>query len=121
VDTATVIQQVLEWLKNVGTFVVENGWRIAMRQVYLYGFLDLVWFIILSITGASLLIPSINYLKDCEKNDNYYDPEDNPLPIFGIVFGGVFITLAIFIGVSSIRWFVNPEWYAIKLIIDQVK
>ena len=109
--TATIVQQVLDWLTTVGKFVAENGWRIAMRQVYVYGLMDLVGGILAMAGGWILLKLGLKIEK--EDDNKLWEPQ----VIFGILllFGGI---ISAFL---SIRFFANPEWYAIQLIINQVK
>jgi hypothetical protein len=109
--TVTIVQQVLDWLTNVGKFVAENGWRIAMRQVYVYGFMDLLGGILGMIGGGILLKIGIKIEK--EDDNKIWEPQ--------IIFGALILIAGIISAFLSIRFFVNPEWYAIQLIINQVK
>ena len=118
-NTATIVQQVLDWLTNVGKFVAENSWRIAMRQVYVYGGMDVLVGVLLSVGGFISLKLGLKTAKENGWDDGNYT--DNVPAYLGVILGSFAIAIGIGVLVASIRFFVNPEWYAIQLIVNQVK
>ena len=117
-DTASVVQQVLAWLQNVGTFVATNAWRIAMRQVYFYGFMDLLLGTIFLVAGFIFWHKSSKKVKEDGWDNRRYD-FISPQSALAVVAVGCIIAGLISM-LCSIRFFWNPEWYAISLIIQQV-
>jgi hypothetical protein len=118
--TSSIVQQVLDWLKTTGTFVAQNGWRIAMRQVYFYGAMDITLGIILLVSGTMLFLRGEKQTK--QTGGDWFDVDGSITARFGWGFIGTILLIAAVITLlCSIRFFFNPEWYAIQLIISQVK
>ena len=121
-NTATIVQQVLDWFTNVGKFVVENGWRIAMRQVYFYGAMDIIAGVLVTALGSiGVTIGLKSAQKNGWKTPARYEDDDNFFAIMMTVIGSLIIIFGVVTLLSSVRFFYNPEWYAIDLIIKQVK
>ena len=89
--------------------IAPDLWRIAMKQVAVTAQLNLMMFIICAIA----LVASVAFI--CKESDSVF--------IFG---GSIAIAfLSVFFGVGCILFalprLLNPEFYAIKLLLDYVK
>jgi hypothetical protein len=111
-NTNDLIKYILDYMVKIGGIVVTEGFRIAMRQVYTYAVMDIVVGVFIALIGCLFFF----IISNLDKR-NEWDDWKITWKVFGIVAWIVsFIPM-----LYSIRFFMNPEWYAIKFIIEQVK
>lgn len=100
------IQQLIDALLKTGEFVATEGYRIALKQVFTYAVLDLVS------GGAMIVLGILSFYMEKKIKDS-----DG----FCAVLGFFATVIGIFTALCSVRFFLNPEWYAIHMLIELVK
>lgn len=104
-DIKALIDQILQ----TGEILATRSFELAIRQVYVYATLDVV-------IGVLLILGSIIGFIAAKKNWNTKAVVDLEMPIvLGIFFSSVIGILNL---LCSIRYFINPEWYAVKLLLE---
>lgn len=111
-NTNDLIKYILDYIVKIGGVLATEGFRIAMRQVYTYAIMDIVMGIFIALVGVVLFFI-------ISKLDN--DKELGGWSVFWKSFGIICWILSFIPMMFSIRFFMNPEWYAIRLIIEQIK
>ena len=120
--TPEQIQDLLDRLFEIGGAVASNGWRIAMRQVYVEMVTNAVWFFVVLGVVVVLAIATKKvakeYQQDRENRRDYPDSE------WKLVVLGVGLSIAIvlpFLLNAVVVRLINPEWYAVRLLLDIVR
>src|SRR3989304_1984844 len=120
--TPEQIQDLLDRLFEIGGAVASNGWRIAMRQVYVEMVTNAVWFFVVLGVVVVLAIATKKvakqYLQDREDLRSYPDSEWK-LVVLGTLLS-ISIVLPFLLNAVVVR-LVNPEWYAVRLLLDIVR
>lgn len=109
-DISTILQKLIEFLEQTGTTLAQAGFKIAVKQAIVSGWTDILAFGLVFILGIALLI--FSNTKHRETDDEVW--------IFGIVFGILAGILGLFTVVATLPKLLNPEWYAVKSIIELV-
>jgi len=109
-----VLIELVEFVKNAAPAV----WAIAVRQVYVRAWMNLA----VSIVALVLFIVSSVYTKKLwlETKDLYYSEKE---PLLAITVSLAIVTFLIFIfcGLASIPYFINPQYYAIQVLLELVQ
>lgn len=102
----------LEGIKSVAPEV----WAIAVKQSYVGAFQSLIGFLFLAISSV-VLGKWYLYLKnkDGQSDDEYI------LMIFFLMFALIFIPLSVVLLVQAGSYLLNPEYYAIELLMEIVR
>lgn len=100
------IKALIDQLMKTGEFLATKSFAIAMKQAINYGIWDLSIGLVSIIIGVLTLVFGYKYDWD----EDFYVP-----------MSFICIALGLVTAVCSIRFFVNPEWYAIKMLIDLVR
>lgn len=134
-----VVDSLLSFLNTYGNVILTESFRIVMRQVYanaisciIWGLFCLTGFVTVSVALKRWWNSYVETLKekakDYGKNTGYSDWKkhvDFDDVILQLFLGGVGLTI---FGLSTMSLFnnavmylINPEWYAVKLILGLVK
>lgn len=114
IKTIEQVKELLIPLANKLGEAAQWGWIVIMRQVYVDAIISTVWCFILSL----ILVFFIIFIIKIYKNENI--DEDISIPVIGI---GIPISLIIIFFMccnlsTAISHFINPEYYAIKEILN---
>jgi hypothetical protein len=110
--TPEQIQQLIDTLLSTTQFVATKAFELAMRQILVYAILDLAVGIPMLILGAWGLIATAGNYWRSRTTAEWEDIRQ--------IFFMLLVTVGFVISVSSVRLFVNPEWYAVKLLLETV-
>lgn len=103
-DIKALIDQILK----TGEILATKSFELAVKQVYVYATLDVI-------IGALFILASIIGFIIAKRNWDNIDEDLEPFVVLGIFFPfGVGILNLL----CSIRYFINPEWYAVKLLLE---
>lgn len=105
------IKELMNTLLQTGEFLASGAFRLALRQTFVYGFMDAFFGSILALVGGIGLWKKRGYWEQ------KYSAEWEDILV------GAFIAASVAgIGLlgTSIRFFLNPEWYAVKLLLETV-
>lgn len=120
--TPEQIQQLIDYMRDMGELAVSKGFELAMRQVYASAITNFIWAIVTLIgLGVSIwaLKQGITAVKDHSSWQYKSDAEfwGTIFGIFGIVIFGLLAGALI---TDAIKYLVNPEWYAIDLLFGLI-
>jgi hypothetical protein len=107
--TPDQIEQLIREMLKTGEILLTAGFQLAVRQVYTYAIMDVV-------VGVLLLAIGIPVLRSTWKN--YESSYDFSLDDAKLVVSGLMVLIGTITSLASIRLFLNPQWYAIKLMIE---
>lgn len=108
--TPDQIQQIIDTLLRTGEFLATKAFELALRQVYVYATLDIL-------IGAILILVGAFVLNHFRKNPEIFIGDGEfKFFMYGLV--SIFPMLGIGLWVSSVKFFMNPEWYAVKLLLE---
>lgn len=103
--TPEQIQELINKLFETGQFVGTNAWRIALRQVYVDAWTNVIGAVLALVLGLLILWLARYVFKNIDGG-------------VGLTLGCVDVFIAtIFIianSLSAYQYFMNPEWYAIS-------
>jgi len=94
--------------------VAPKAWELAVKQVQVMYYQSLVFGILFTISGLFITIYSLIKHAKNSKNNNYYGGW-----LFGL-FGFVPIIIGFLLISDMIAYGINPEYYAIKSLVDLV-
>lgn len=104
----------------------EKLYPILIKQAYVEGYINL-FYAIMCLLLALVVILIVKHLlkkRNMYKQTNKYNSEDDTYA-YGALFASFIATILIVITAGCANWAVralyNPEWYAIKMILDLVK
>ena len=108
-----LLQQLIDFLKSASPIV----WSTFVRQVYTYAGADFIWVIGLSIASI-FLVKLGKYGKKISDDESYSGWEIGYIFSFigSAIAGGVAFGLLI----SGIMGLINPQYYAIQLILSNL-
>ena len=110
-----LLQQLVEWFETASPQL----WEILIKQVYVEATSDLVWGIIwLAVATALIFVGKWGWKCNEEHGDYNTDWEWVFVPSW--VFSGILFPVGLAMLSSAIKWFVNPEFYAIRYILDKL-
>jgi hypothetical protein len=107
------IAQLIEFLKSMSPLI----WAALIKQVYIEAISKLAWGILFLVVAA-ILKKVGDYGNKIFQEDAYSDWEDGRLFAWGGAVASVIITFAFL--VSAAMWFANPEFYAIRFILEKI-
>lgn len=123
--TPEQIQQLIDQLLRTGEFLATEAFRIALRQVYLKLLLDSISAVAFGIAGflsfKSAKESFQTFQKYLEAENGWTNWRQDKIQERGNIFLAISIALAfaallnVFLVIS---YAINPEWYAIKLLLD---
>jgi len=108
-----ILMELVEFLKNASPVV----WSALIRQVYVEAFSKIAWGIGLAAL-CYISVKTTKYAYNKTKDDSYSMWE----------LGGIFLAiLSVVVGiwsfenfVEAVKWFANPDFYAIRFILQQL-
>jgi uncharacterized membrane protein YraQ (UPF0718 family) len=106
----SLLLQLIEFVKSTAPLV----WQIMMRQVTAVS-------ISMIIGGIFLLVTSIALYKLGKKLRAASDYEDSPGYILAFLLSGTALLFSIILLISAFMRLYNPAYYAIQLLLQQVK
>ena len=99
-------------------------WGIAYRQVYVTILYDFLWFVLFAVLAFVLYKTFKRYWKEAhrEKEGRFDDTTGSEIAFVLSGIGIVFCFFVVFTSVGMIIGkFINPEYYAIKVLLDLVR
>ena len=109
----TIITELIEFLKTASPIV----WQSLIKQVYSEAAADLVWALVIGGICFGLAKLFIYGNEQC-KEDDFSDWEIcRWFSLAGSVVAGLFSFGLI---INAIQWFINPEFYAIRFILEKI-
>lgn len=116
--TSEQMQELIDTLLNMGETMATEAFRLAMRQVMVIAITNTVWSIVAIIAAiGSYKLARYGQEKSNEDRLSIWD-----LGAPTVAAGGLFAILiaAIMLNDAIVR-FINPEWYAIELVLGLIK
>lgn len=120
-----VVQEVLKRIDSLGELSAE-GFEVLVQQAYLSGLTKIVWALLwVALTVVFYAIGRAAHDKRFLPDVFEYDPResyragaDTPLVIFSSVFGSASLVASVFMTMEAVKWLVNPEFYAIRYLLQ---
>jgi len=109
-----VLQKFIEFVQNASPYI----WQTLIKQVYVEAFGYLLFGV--GLTAVSVILFKVGekaYIK--AQNERFYDGE--LLYFLSFAFSGVAGFVAFLFLVSAVKWFVNPDFYAIRFILESIQ
>jgi hypothetical protein len=100
------VGQLIEFLKNASPAI----WQVLIKQVYIEASEKLFWGILFGVVAFILF-------KIANSDRVFDDPENN---VFLYAGSGLCLFIALVFLVSSVMWFINPDFYAIRFILQSL-
>jgi hypothetical protein len=125
--TPEQIQELLDKLFEIGGAAASKGFELAMRQVQVNAISTGLWMIfILALAVAAGLFAkrsfkSIKAKKAAYPNNRVDTSGDEFAVAWGLCGAAIGFILVPILGSSLIGYLMNPEWYAVKLLLEFVK
>lgn len=132
--TPEQISELIEYLKGLGELAVTKGFEISMKQVSVMLAAQIVYLVVAIIAlviarflwNVSTGLIKVYAEKPKEFNESEWgdwSPADKSLAyrIVGGIVGIVSIACMANALIKIVSYLVNPEWYAIQLMLDLVK
>jgi hypothetical protein len=121
-STASVVKEVVERLEKLGEAAGKKAYSLALKQVYIDASFGAFWGILQGVAAALCW-----YLAGKIVMPPYGDTLDflwfiygaGKLTLWGVALG--FGWTAVENLVNTIKTFLNPEWWAINSLIDEVR
>lgn len=130
--TPEQVSELIEYLKGLGELAVSKGFEVAMRQVSVM----IATHVIYVLVGIVLLVVAIALWKSANKMRERmedqepkktewgdWSPEDKftVLRILSVIAGITSIVCIMDSIIKIASYLLNPDWYAIQLMLDLVK
>ena len=116
--TSDQIQEVIQYLINLGETMATGAYQLALKRTVFLGVRDLLW----AIFFVGVLVASVCAVRKGEalnKKRNSYSGDDGDLyEICGWLIGLTSVPLIFYLLGRAVDLFLNPEWNAIKMILD---
>ena len=108
-----LLKELIEFIKDASPQL----WAILIKQVYVEAVSFLIWGIVLSVS-VYFLVKFSNYCREQHKKDKYemWDAGAVLTCIVSIIAAPAALSFLI----SAMKWFSNPEFYAIRYILQQL-
>lgn len=118
--TPEQIQELLDRLFEIGGAVASKGWEIAIRQVYAIVAINAVWLAVVVAVGV-LMLPLYRKASRMDDGTN----EDSEMlgeagRVVSVIIFLVCVVVVPFLLTGLVVRLVNPEWYAVQLLLDLV-
>lgn len=112
------LSQLIAWIREASPLV----WGIAMRQVYVGVVMNFVWMAVFA-TGISALLALARYCRrGIAKRPEYHDEDWYTEGLWvSIILAIVSVFPTVITLCCAISGLLNPEWYAIELLLGQIK
>jgi hypothetical protein len=113
----------LEQLANKLGTTSEYLWSILLKQAYISAITDLIFVIVIWLSGIILLSLHL-YFSGYKRDNSLYDDYEDFLPMIMIVAALIWTVLfvvSIIIISSIVTAFINPEYWALKQILNAIK
>lgn len=104
------IKALIDQLLKTGEILATQAFRISMREIIVSGYMDIGYaavYLILLVVAIILTIKAIKSEIDASIGTISM--------ILMIFFGGFFISMLN----EGVHYLLNPEWYAVKLLLEQ--
>jgi hypothetical protein len=118
-QTAKLVEQLA---KKLGT-TADYLWSVLLKQAPISALTDLIYFVLISISGYFLLKVHKTFSKEDEHGDSKYYDNDALAPIMitlTFIWAILFIVSFFSIG-NVINGFLNPEYWALDEILSSLK
>jgi hypothetical protein len=130
--TPEQISELIEYLKGLGELAVTKGFEVAMKQVSVMLATRVVYLLV----GIIFLIVAIALWKGATNMKKRFESQEPEKDIWGewsredkffllraasIVFGIASIVCTADSIIKIASYLINPEWYAIQLMLDLVR
>ena len=109
----TIITELIEFLKTASPIV----WQSLIKQVYSEAIVDLVWGLFLGGICFGLAKLFI-YGSEQYKKDDYSDWGWGKL--VALIGSGTAGLISFGLIVTALQWFANPEFYAIRFLLEKI-
>lgn len=122
--TPEQIQQILEYIKNTGELLVTSGFQLAVKRVLFLGVKSSVYSLLTGILFFISVKYAIKFGKELRKDDKKHHLSRDEGDAYAVgmivlmIFSGFMILISTYNVVNALDYFLNPEWNAIKLMID---
>lgn len=107
-----LLQQLIDFLKSSSPFI----WSLLIKQVYVNAISNILWGIGLGVISFFLVKLGI-YGKKKAEEDSLWETGT----IFAFIGSSIAGFLAFYLLTESIMYFINPQYYAITLIVQSLK
>lgn len=108
--TPEQIEQLIRELLEAGKIVATKAFELSMKQVYTYAILDVVIGTIIFMLGLLIWWSVKRHMGSKYRFEN----DEGMIVVLSWIVSG----FGLIIGLCSIRYFINPEWYAVKLLLE---
>lgn len=92
--------------------VAPSVWEIYMKQVIVNGIQDAIWILIMVVLGI-ICVPRIGRFLE--------ELDDSTIPPLVWLIVALFGSIPLFLLLDLIGYFVNPEYYVIKLMLETIQ
>jgi len=126
--TPEQIQELLDKLFALGGTAASKGFELALRQVYVHVVTTAIWGVaMLAASIACFVLASRLWkrrarLHEAAKKDrynSYISTVDEDMGTIFSVAGGICFLVVFFVNLTDVvARLINPEWYAVKLLMD---
>lgn len=111
------VLEVIKYLREIGDALALQGYALALKQMQYHVVMNIFWLVFGLLMFVRALSAGINIAKTSKEEGIDNDVIVMGLAIFALV--GFFISF--FTASTLIQIWMNPDWYAIKLIINAIK
>lgn len=108
-----ILQQLIDMVKATAPAL----WAIYIKQAYIYGAQEIAWSIVFLVLGTILFRIGKNEFRKLKKDKNY-DAGGGYFAFVGTAITWIAFVLTL---VGAVAKFVNPEYYAIQIMLSAIK
>ena len=113
--TSDQIQEVIQYLINLGETMATGAYQLALKRTVFLGISNLLWAVVV-VAIFVMAIRSWRKGQAMQKENKYSDYEGYwVLGLLGIIFAPIIFGYLV---TSALDLFLNPEWNAIKMILN---
>lgn len=114
------INLIVDQLLSIAEFLASEAFKMAMRQIQLKAILDGVTVLIAVVCLIILNVKTGNFQRKVWNDElDDWSPDSAGLAIFTIIMVNVILSITAWINLYCvISYMYNPQWYAVKLLID---
>lgn len=108
------LYQLIAFIKEISPEI----WQVLIKQVYVEAYSRIAWALVLlisSVASARSMVYCRAHIGDSEYNDEWYLGTG-----LSAIFSIMFIISCFALVISAARMFANPEFVAIKFILDNL-
>ena len=104
------IKALIDQLLKTGEILATKSFELATKQIYVYAILDVIIGILLFFGGLLIYKAIRKYYGD----DYNFEHSEGMFSVLSWIVS----TMGVILCISSLKFFLNPEWYAVKLLIE---